>query len=98
MKVHCCQVPLVQAACWKGICDLEDRVTKSEGSYFHQRFTRWIICHDQEVAMRLLSIGTRRSVARNDIFSLKWIYYGQKGVILDYWVTVIFFLLYYYIV
>ena len=36
-------------------------------------------------------------IARNDIFSLKWIYYGPKGVILDYWGTLIFCLLSYYI-
>ena len=34
------KLSLVRAAHWKGICDLEDRVRKSEGRYFHQRFTR----------------------------------------------------------
>ena len=36
-------------------------------------------------------------VARNYIFSLKWRYHGPKGYILDYWGTIIYFLLYYYI-
>ena len=35
--------------------------------------------------MRLVILQTRGSVSRNDIFSLKWIYYGPKGGILDYW-------------
>ena len=30
-------------------------------------------------------------LARNDIFSLKWRYYGPKEDILDYWGTLIFF-------
>ena len=30
------------------------------------------------------------TVARNDIFSLKWRHYGPKGDILDYWGTLIF--------
>ena len=33
----------------------------------------------------------------NDILSLKWRYYCPKGGILDYWVTLIFGLLSYYI-
>ena len=32
-------------------------------------------------------------VERNDIFGLKWIYYGPKRDILDYWETLIFCLL-----
>ena len=28
----------------KYFCDSEDRVRKPEGRYFHQNFTRWIIC------------------------------------------------------
>ena len=46
IKAHCCQVSLVQAARWKGIFDLEDRVRESEGRYFYQRFTRSNICKD----------------------------------------------------
>ena len=33
-------------------------------------------------------------VARNDIFSHRWIYYGPKRDILDYWETLIFCLLF----
>ena len=69
MKAHCCQVSLVQEACWKGIRDSEDRVRKSEGRYFQQRFTRSNICKDWEVAMWLVSLQMRGSVARNYIFS-----------------------------
>ena len=36
-------------------------------------------------------------VERNDIFSLKWRYYGPKQDILEYWGTLIYFLLSYYI-
>ena len=36
-------------------------------------------------------------VTRNDIFSIKWRYYGTKQDILDYWETLIYFLLSYYI-
>ena len=32
-----------------------------------------------------------KDVARNDIFSIKWRYYGPKGDILDYWGTLMFF-------
>ena len=45
-KHICCQVSLVQTARWKGICDSEDRVRKSESRYFHQWFTRSYICKD----------------------------------------------------
>ena len=38
-----------------------------------------------------------RTVARNDIFSLKLRYYVPKGDIFDYWGKTIFGLLYYYI-
>ena len=34
----------------------------------------------------------RAGIARNDILSLKWIYYGPKRDILDYWETLIFFI------
>ena len=34
--------------------------------------------------MRLEILQTSRSVAINDIFILKWRYYGPKGDILDY--------------
>ena len=47
--------------------------------------------------MRLISLHMRGGVARNDIFSLKKIYYGPKQDILDYWKTLIFCLLSYYI-
>ena len=36
-------------------------------------------------------------VARNELFGLKWRYDGPKGGILDYWGTLIFCLLSYYI-
>ena len=38
------------------------------------------------------------SVAKNGIFSIEWIYYGPKGVILDYRGTLIFYLSSYYII
>ena len=39
----------------------------------------------------------RGSVARSDIFSIKWRYYGPKGGILDYLGTLMLCLLSYYI-
>ena len=47
--------------------------------------------------MKFASLQMRGSVARNDIFSLKWRYYGQKGDILDYCGTRVFCLLSYYV-
>ena len=47
--------------------------------------------------MGLVSLQMRGSVARNEILSLKWIYYGPKQDIFDYWGTLIFCLLSYYI-
>ena len=38
-----------------------------------------------------------RECSNNEIFSLKWIYYGPKGDILDNWGTLIFCLLSYHI-
>ena len=70
---------------------------KSEGRYFHQRFTKWNICQDYEVSMRLVSLQMRGDLSRNYIFSLIWIYHGPKRYILDYWETVRFCLLSYYI-
>ena len=40
--------------------------------------------------MRLVSHQAIGSVARNDIFCLKCRYYGPKGGILGYWVTLIY--------
>ena len=40
--------------------------------------------------MRLVSLQMSGSVAINGIFSLKWINYGLKGDILDYWGMIIF--------
>ena len=97
IKAHCCQVSLVQAERWKGICDSEDRVRKLEGRHFHQRFTKSNICKDREDYMRLVSLHMRGSVVRNYIFSLIWRFYGPKRGILDYWGTIIYFLLSYYI-
>ena len=48
--------------------------------------------------MRFVSLQMIDSVVRDDIFGLKWRYYGPKGDILDYWVTLIFCLLSYYII
>ena len=39
----------------------------------------------------------RVTVERNDIFGLNWRFYGLKQVILDFWVTLIFGILSYYI-
>ena len=36
-------------------------------------------------------------VAINEILSIRWRYYGPEGDILDYWGTLIFCLLYYFI-
>ena len=47
--------------------------------------------------MQLVSLYTIGGVARYDISSLKWIYYGPKRDILEYWETLIFSLLSYYI-
>ena len=91
IKARCCQVSLVQTARWKGIFDSEDRVRKSEGRYFHQRFTRSDICKDKEVSMQLVSLRIRGSVAINYIFGLIWRCYGPKQDILDYFGTNIFF-------
>ena len=57
---------------------MEDRFRKSEGRYFHQRFTRSNICKYKKVSMRLVSLHMRGSVARNYIFSLIWRCYGPK--------------------
>ena len=78
-------------ACWKGICDSEDRVRKSESRYFHHRFTRSNIFKYYEIAMRLVSPQMRESVARNYILSLIWRCYGPKRDILDYWGTLKYF-------
>ena len=48
---------------------------------------------DYEVAMWVLSLEMRGSVARNGIFSIKWRYYGPKMDILDYCGTPIFCIL-----
>ena len=40
--------------------------------------------------MRLLIFQMRWGVAINDIFSIKWIYYGPRGSILECWGTLIF--------
>ena len=41
--------------------------------------------------MWLVSLQMRGGVSINEIFSIKWIYYGPKGDILDYWETLVFF-------
>ena len=69
IKAHFCQVSLVQAARWKGIFDLEDRVRKPEGRYFNQRFTRSNICKDEEVPMRLVRLQMRGSVFTSSVLS-----------------------------
>ena len=97
IKKYCCQVLLVQEARWKGICESEDRVRKSKGTYFHQRFTRSNICKDLEVAMRLVSLQMRGSVARNYTFNIIWRCYGPRQDILEYWGTIIYCLLSYHI-
>ena len=40
--------------------------------------------------MQLVRLPTGGSIEINEIFSLKWIYYGLKGDILEYWGTLIF--------
>ena len=57
----------------------ENRVRKPEDRYFHQSFTRWIVCQYWEVYMWLIHIKTTVSVSINGIFSLKWKNYGPKG-------------------
>ena len=47
--------------------------------------------------MRLVSLQMRGSVVRIYIFGLIWRRYGPKRDILDYWGTIIFCLLSYYI-
>ena len=47
--------------------------------------------------MRLVILMIRGSVTINDIFGFKWRYYCPKRDILDYWVTLIFCLLSYYV-
>ena len=47
--------------------------------------------------MQLVSLHMREIVTRNYILSLIWRCYGPKQDILDYWVTLIHFLLSYYI-
>ena len=48
--------------------------------------------------MRLVSLKIISSVAINYILGLIWRWYVPKQDILDYWGTIIYFLLYYYIV
>ena len=47
--------------------------------------------------MRLVSLQTIKSVARNYMFGLIWRRYGPKQDILDHWGIIIFLLLSYYI-
>ena len=47
--------------------------------------------------MRLVSLYMRVSVSRNYIFSLNWRCYGPKQDVLDYWGTLIFCILSYYV-
>ena len=47
--------------------------------------------------MQLVSLQMISSVAINDIFSINWRCYGPKRDILDYWGTLIFCILSYYI-
>ena len=47
--------------------------------------------------MRMVSLHMRGSVARNYIFGLIWRCYGPKRDILDYWGTILYCLLSYYI-
>ena len=47
--------------------------------------------------MRLVSLQMRASITINYIFSLIWRCYGPKQDILDYWGTIIYCLLSYYI-
>ena len=47
--------------------------------------------------MRLVKLDMRINVAINDVFSIDWICYGPKQDILDYWGTLIFRILSYYI-
>ena len=54
---------------------------------------RRIVCHDYEIAIRLVILHMRGSIAINVIFSLKWRCYGLKGVLV-FWIigeTYIFF-------
>ena len=48
--------------------------------------------------MRPESLHTRGIAAINEILSIKYRYYGPKGDILDYWITLISCLLSYYII
>ena len=52
---------------------------------------------DYEVAMWLVSLQMRGSVARKYIFGLIWRRYGPKRDILDYWGEIIVCLLSFYI-
>ena len=63
----------------KGIYFSKYWIQESEGIYFHQSFTRWIVCKDWKIDMWLARLKNRGSAARNWIFELKWRYYGQKG-------------------
>ena len=47
--------------------------------------------------MRLVRLQMRGSDSKNDILRLKWRLYSPKWDILDYWETLIYFLLSYYI-
>ena len=51
----------------------------------HPLFFTVLVCRSISVVLSPLD------VARNDIFGLKWRYYGPKGGILDYLGTLIFF-------
>ena len=55
------------------------------------------MCKYSEISMRLVRLHMRGSVARNDISILIWRCYGPKQDILNYWGTLIFCLLSYYI-
>ena len=53
----------------------------------------WYVCADFAGGWNQEEVN----VARNDIFILKWKYYGPKRDIWDYWETLAFCLLFYYI-
>ena len=84
IKSHCCQISLVQAAYWTGFCDLEYQFRKSEGRYFHQRFTSSNIFKGYKVAMRLISLqmrgGCNKKLHLKSYLEMLWSKTGYCGL------------------
>ena len=72
---------------WFAILNIESENQKKD---IFNKGWQGVFFKDNKVAMGLLRLQMRWSLAINGIFWLKWIYYGIKGGIFDYWWILIF--------